>query len=75
MSDATIMAIIDDFTQRLKDAGATEFVMAVGGDGTTGFQFFGNYKQCGFLALQAMWEVMQWQMQNSVTSSDMDGPR
>ncbi len=75
MSDATVMAVIDEFTERLKEVGATEFVMAVGGDGTTGFRFFGNYKQCGFLALQAMWEVMSWQMNNSVMDGAIDGPR
>ena len=75
MSDATVMAVIDEFTERLKEVGATEFVMAVGGDGTTGIRFFGNYKQCGFLALQAMWEVMSWQMNNSVLDGAIDGPR
>ena len=62
MSDGTVMAVIDEFTERLKEVGATEFVMAVGGDGASGFRFFGNYRQCGFLALQALWEVMQWQI-------------
>ncbi len=75
MSDATVMAVIDEFTARLQGVSATEFVMAVGGDGASGFRFFGNYKQCGFLALQAMFEVMQWQMQNSIVDGEIDGPR
>ncbi len=75
MSNQTVMAVIDEFQARLKEVGATEFVMAVGGDGASGFRFFGNYKQCGFLALQAMWEVMSWQMNNSVVDGEIDGPR
>ena len=59
----TVSKFIDfeDTMERLKEVGVTKFIMAVGGEGITSVHMFGNYKQCGYLALQVQWEVMTWQ--------------
>jgi hypothetical protein len=73
MTNEQIMAILDDTMARLKEVGVTEFVMAIGGDNITSVHMFGNYKQCGYLALQVQWEVMTWQEKNSVLDGGVNG--
>jgi len=75
MTNEQVLSILEDTMERLKEVGVTEFIMAVGGEGITSVHMFGNYKQCGYLALQVQWEVMTWQEKNSILDGEVNGKR